>query len=195
MNNITDSAKVSLGCAIISCLFLLMMIGCYRYQVHPYSPSILKEGEGRIAVGKFVYIPYEQGKLKDNQVDTDTYNTTIYTDSKMVDHVKNAVSSELKLMGYRLDPEAQKMISGDIMEYSCKMIGTSYDVLVRIKFTIKEITEGDWKEVYVNNSSGSFSQNKFRLSFEPLSISAILNEGLKNCLNNFISDAQSRRIL
>ena len=195
MNHITPSDRVSMGCAFMSCLFLIVMTGCYQYQVHRYSPSILKEGEGRIAVGRFVYIPSEQGKLKNNQVDTDTYNTTIYTDSKMVDHVKDAVSSELKLMGYRLDPESQKMISGDIIEYSCKMIGTSYDVLVRIEFMISQNSDGTWKEVYRNINNGSFRQNKFRLSFEPLSISVILNEGLKSCINSFITDAQSKKLV
>lgn len=161
--------------SIIVCLLTLAAIGC-SYKVHSYSPSILKEGEGRIGVGRFTYIPYDQGKLKDNQVDTDIIYRPIYTDAKMVDYVKDAVSKELKLTGYKLDPESQTVISGDIIEYSCKMLGTSYDVLVKIRFIISENKDGSWKEVYTKITDGSFSQNKFRLSFEPLSISAILNE-------------------
>ena len=176
---------------VILCLLsAVIIIGC-SYKMHPYSPSILIEGKGRLGVGQFKYLPYDQGKLKDNQVNSDIIYRPIYADQKIVDHVKDATSKELLLIGYKVDPEAQTIISGDIIEYSCKMLGFSYDVLVKIRFVISENKDGTWKETYNNISNGPFSISKFETS----NISAILNEGLKNCINNFISDAQSRKIL
>ena len=90
---------------IITCF--LFLSGCAMpiprsYIIHSYSPSILMQGNGRVAVGPFRYIPNEQGKLRDNEL-SDLFYCSIYTERKVADYVKDAIIKEFKYIGYELD--------------------------------------------------------------------------------------------
>jgi hypothetical protein len=168
-----------------------VLCGC-SIKLIPYSPSILMNGSGVIYARDFRYMPFEEGKLKSNQIDTGKGLNPVYSDRDINDYVADALLKELKIIGYRLDSSSPTMISGDILEYSCDYVGFIYvTVRARINFKVMKSVDGNWNNVYTKNHEGFYQGNKMMDS----DYSSLITEGLRNCIKSFIEDAQSASIL
>jgi hypothetical protein len=168
-----------------------VLCGCSIKMVS-YSPSLLMNGSGVIYARDFKYMPFEEGKLKSNEVDTGSGLNPVYSEMDIKDYVADALLKELKFIGYKLDPSSSTIISGDILEYSCDYVGfTKVTIKVRINFRVMKLVDGNWNNVYTKNHEGFYQANKL-VSME---YSLLINEGLRNCIKNFIENAQSARIL
>lgn len=172
---------------------VVAITGCVNsLTIMPYSPSIPMEGTGNIKVGDFKYIPSQNGTLANNQVDMGPFSMEAYTDTEIKDYVAGAVAKELKFIGYKLNQNSKSVISGDILEFSGDFRGfKTLDVKVRIEFKISSNEDGKVSEVYKKIHEGSYSISKWTFA-EP---SFLFHEGLRNCIKNFISDAQKEKIL
>jgi len=165
--------------------------GC-AMKITSYSPSILMEGEGRVTVRYFKYVPSDEGKLKDNQVDTHFGLNPVYTVNKINEYVSDALSKELKFIGYKLDPQSSLSISGNITEYSLDYIGLrNVDAKVNIEFIITDSAGGIIKEVYRKNHEGFHTASKWTT----MEFTLMMNEALRNCIKSFVVDAQAKKIL
>lgn len=177
-----------------SALILLVALfnyGCSMMMVS-YSPSILMGGTGHVKIGTFEYLPAEKGTVKINEVDTKAGLSAVYTDMPIAVYVADAVSKELKFIGYRLNQNSSLEIAGNILEYSWDYVGfTTYDVTARIEFIVVDNKGGNIKEVYRKIHEGSLSANKMTtIEYNPQ-----LQEGLRRCIKSFLEDAQREKIL
>ena len=169
----------------------LSVSGCSMKLVS-YPPSILMEGTGNVKVGNFKYLPGERGELQNNQVDTGSGLNPIYSQVDLKDYVADAVSKELKFIGYKLYPNSSIVITGDIYEYSCDYVGfTTVDVKVKIEFVIVDNINGKTTEVYRKMHEGIYSSSKWTT----MELTVVVNEGLRKCIKSFVEDAQKSKIL
>ncbi len=172
-------------------ILVLVASGC-AMKMTSYSPSILMEGQGRVTVSDFKYLPSDDGKLKSNQVDTGMGLNPLYSENEIKDYVSDAVSKELKFIGYRLDPEASLSISGNIVEYSMDYIGLrNVDAKVSIEFIVTGLADGKRQELYRKNQEGFYTASKWTST----EFTLMMNEALRNCIKSFVSDAQAKKIL
>ena len=172
-------------------VLVFLASGC-AIKMTSYSPSILMEGEGRVTVRDFKYLPSDNGKLKNNQVDTGMGLNPLYSENKITDYVSDALSKELKFIGYKLDPQSSLSISGNIVEYSFDYIGLrNVDAKVNIEFIITSIVDGKNEEVYRKNHQGFYTASKWT----SMEFTLMMNEALRNCIKGFVVDAQAKNIL
>ncbi len=164
----------------------LLCGGC-SVKMTAYSPSILMEGNGKVKVGNFMYDPIGNNIIKSNQIDTGSGFNPIYAEMDIKDYVSDAVAKELKYIGYKLDQKSIKVVSGNIQKWECDYFGLFYvDVLARIEFIVTSESNGENKELYRKVHEGKFRANKLTVT----EITAVVNEGLRNCIKSFIIDAQ-----
>jgi len=172
-------------------VFALTVSGC-SIKLVSYSPSILMEGTGRVKVGDFRYLPGEKGLLQNNQVDTGAGLNPIHSEVALKYYVSDALSKELKFIGYKLDPSSSIIISGDIHEYSCDYMGfTTVDVKAKIEFVVVNNVDGKATEIYRKMHEGFHSASKWTTTESTL----VVNEGLRKCIKSFVEDAQKNKIL
>lgn len=177
---------------LIPLLVLVLLASGCAIKMTSYSPSILMEGQGRVTVRDFRYLPSEDGKLNSNQVDTGIGLTPVYSESLIKDYVLDAVSKELKFIGYRLDPGSPLSISGNIVEYSMDYIGLrNVDAKVRIEFIATGLADGKREELYRKNHEGFHTASKWT----SMEFTLMMNEALRNCIKSFVIDAQAKQIL
>jgi hypothetical protein len=182
--------------AIRTILFLIIVLiasGCSSLKMTSYPPSILMEGTGTVKVNGFRYLPGDKGVVKNNEIDTVGGLYKIYTEVDIKNYVADAVSKELKFIGYKLDPNSSIIISGDIKEWSCNYLGyfTTADVKAKIEFVIVNNDNGKAKEVYRKVHEGIYSTKANEVTDYQLTV----NEGLRRCIKSFIEDAQKKKIL
>jgi hypothetical protein len=172
-------------------IFVSVLCGC-SIKMISYSPSLLMNGSGVIYARDFKYMPFEEGRLESNQIDTGSGLNPAYSEMDIKDYVANALLKELKFIGFKLDSSSSAIISGDILEYSYDYIGLTYKtVKVRINFKVMKLIDGKWDNVYNKIHEGFYRVSKWTSTESTL----VINEGLRNCIKNFIEDAQSVRIL
>lgn len=168
-----------------------VLCGCSIIKMVSYSPSLLMNGSGVIYARDFKYMPFEEGKLKSNQIDTGSGLSPVYSEMDIKDYVADALLKELKFIGYKLDSSSPTIISGDILEYSCDYIGfTNVTIKARINFKVMKLVDGKWDNVYTKIHEGFYQASK-----QTRESTLVINEGLRNCIKNFIENAQSVRIL
>lgn len=178
--------KVLLYIIITSSLFFLN--GCSIKVVDKYSPSILMSGKGNVNVEMFRYLPAEEGKLEKNQIDTGSGLTPIYTEENIDKLVTDAVMKEFKFIGYTLDSSAQRVIAGDILEWSVDYIGFHGDFLTKIQFFIYDNSSGKRKEIYSKVHEGKLRLSKFQQG-----PSGYIT--LTDAIESFLKDAQKEKVL
>ena len=177
---------------LILLLSLTVLWGCTSIEITSYTPKLLIDGTGDLNVTRFLYEPYEEGLLKQNQIDTGAGLNPIYTVDAVDDYVKNALMKELKFIGYHLQNTASLEISGVIQEFSCDYVGFGpIHSNVKIEFAINEIRDGSSVEIYRKNHSGYFQANKW----STLEYNAYIQEALSQCIESFILDTQNELIL
>lgn len=177
---------------IIFCSLIMSIVGflngCSIKVVDKYSPSILMSGKGNVNVEMFRYLPAEEGKLEKNQIDTGRGLTPIYTEENIDKLVTDAVMKEFKFIGYTLDSSAQRVIAGDILEWSVDYIGFHGDFLTKIQFFIYDNSSGKRKEIY-----SKIHEGKLRLSKFQQGPSGYIT--LTDAIESFIKDAQKENVL
>jgi len=180
---------------IIFCSLIMSIVGllnaCSIKVADKYSPSILMSGKGNVTVEMFRYLPAEkegEGKLEKNQFDTGRGLNPIYTEENIDKLVTEAVMKELKFIGYTLDSSAQRVITGDILEWSVDYIGFHGDFLTKINFFIYDNSGGNRKKIYSKIHEGKFHMNKFQQG--PSGYGT-----LTDAIESFVKDAQKEKVL
>lgn len=111
-------------------------------------------------------------------------------DSKISKYIKDAVSKELKFIGYKLDPNSKLTLTGTVKELSADYIGfTTSDQVCEIRFVI---TNNLTKEVvYDKVHQAKYSVPKFQaIDYTPMITTAV-----SMCIEKFVLDAQSNGII
>lgn len=125
-------------------------------------------------------------------MDTGVGLSPIYSEMEIGDYVTDAVSKELKFIGYRLDQSSSLEISGNILEYSCYYVGmTTADVTARIEFIVISTKDGKVTQVYRKVHEGSYKSSKHTTT----DLIPGIHEGLRKCIKNFVEDAQREKVL
>jgi hypothetical protein len=181
--------KVLLYIVITSLLCLLS--ACSIKIPSNYSPSIVMSGKGNISVEMFRYLPAENGKLEKNQIDTKKGLHPFYTNDNIDKIITDAVMRELKYIGYTLDASSVKIISGDILEYSCNYIGFNVDHVTKIRFFIYDNSTGERKERYSKVHEGRLRLNKFK----GVATGDAMNVTLSKAIESFVQDVQKENVL
>jgi hypothetical protein len=179
---------------ILLLLFIGLLIisnGCATNLPAYYAPSILLEGKGNVTVERFKYI-IDEHNLKPNQINTGAGFTPMYFNQNIDEYVADAVKKELKFIGYSLSSSTDKVIGGDIIEFTCDYVGfVNVDYIVKIKFSIK-VNEGKQEILLYSKIHEGKDQTK---KWDSSGTENALQKSLSKTIESFIKDAQNEKLL
>ncbi|MFO7784637.1 MAG: hypothetical protein R6V25_08395 [Desulfatiglandales bacterium] len=164
---------------------LVWLASCSGTIAVTYSPGSVMKGTGPVKVATFNYVPYEQGEVKANQVQN-TAAGNFYTTKNIDKFITDAVIQELSFVGYSVEDTASKVINGRISQFLADDLGFSVDWLINITF---EIT-GDEEMLYSNTFEARTKTSK-----GPGFVQGAVIEIVRDCIEEFIRDAQNRKVL
>ncbi|NOT77616.1 MAG: hypothetical protein HOP07_01285 [Bacteriovoracaceae bacterium] len=113
---------------------MLFIIGCATHPIAMnYAPSSLLTSGGSIQINNFIYKPFIDKKVKENEIRT-TAIGYFEIESPISTLISNAIKLELKFMGTKLDNSSNKILTGEIEEFLVDDLGFSVDVTLKIKY-------------------------------------------------------------
>jgi len=197
---------------IIYSILLILVFGLAGCSVNistNYSPSIMPDGEGKINIENFVFLPegyvFNSGKnrfekvyldsngssskvyLKINQVQIDVPGT-ILLDKPVSDFITEAVKKEFKFIGYKNNSDTPLVLTGIIRSLSIERGFASSDFITRIDF---KLVNKDRKKEFSRLSEGRFTMSEFHTK-EP---TAALYTSISRAIEDFVRSAQSNGAL
>jgi hypothetical protein len=139
-----------------------------------------------VHVGTFRYLQYEEGKVKENQVEN-TAATPIFLKQSVAEIVTEEIVSELSSMGFTINGSSARTIQGTINKLLVDDMGLVVKYSMEIGF---EIPAGTNKDTDYSKSF-SFFRNEQRSPFTRKMASRMI----RNCTREFVKDAQKKGVL
>ena len=140
-----------------------------------------------VNVGTFRYLQYEEGKVKENQVQN-TAASSIFLKQSVAEIFTEEIVSELSSMGFTIDSSSANTVQGTINKVFVDDMGLIVSHSLEIGF---EILAGTNKNVVYSKSFGFFSDNEFKTLFTRKMASRMI----KNCVRKFVKDARKKGVL
>ena len=114
---------------------LFMFTGCTPKHVINYAPSSVLTVKGNTQIGQFNYLPAQQGKVKQNQVENTALGSIIF-EQNVNDLFQKAVFSELRLVGVNVN-SSKNILTGNINQFLIDDLGFSVDWTVNVNYIVK----------------------------------------------------------
>ncbi|VEG70398.1 Uncharacterised protein [[Pasteurella] aerogenes] len=167
-----------------------LLAGCsVTLPVSSYTPQNYTRFSGDVNIGEFTYAPFEQGKVKSNQMQN-TAAGQIYTSSDIADLAKRGTALELEKTGIKLG-DANIKLSGVVKEFKMDDLGYSVDWSYKINYTLTSLKTSSvlLSKDYVADTKKT---GKFGL---PMDYANAANDMILSGYNKFITDPDVRKIL
>lgn len=124
------------------CLFLFLG-ACSATLPVEYTPqTYLSVKPGKVSIGNFSYVPYEEGKVKANQIQNSAVGS-IYIATEVANFVKRATALEFERAGITLDDDAPVRIDADIEKLRAGDLGYSVQWNYTIVYRFVEKKSGN----------------------------------------------------
>lgn len=153
-----------------------------------YQPRNYTLLEGNVLLGNFTYLPAQQGRLKDSQVEN-TAIGTLYLDKSIGDLAKEITAAELKHSGVTVG-KGNIAILGDVKKLKLDDLGYSVDFSYTINYKITKNNSIIFSKDY---SPSTITVSKFDggRAFAVQNIYKLMGSGY----DQFITDPEAKRIL
>ena len=124
-------------------VFSLWLTGCAgTLPTNSYEPQNFIRTSGEIEVGKFKYLPFENGKTKKpNQIQNSAIGS-IYISTNVADFVQRGTALELEKSGILLNANSPYRLEADIILLKAEDIGYSVNWEYSIKYKIVKKSDG-----------------------------------------------------
>ncbi|AFU18677.1 MULTISPECIES: hypothetical protein [Actinobacillus] len=175
---------------LLAGLFSAILTGCsVTLPVSSYVPQNYTRFNGNVEMGEFTYQPFQQGKVKSNQMQN-TAGGQIFTSSNIADLAKRGTALELEKTGIRL-VDSNVKLSGAVKEFKMDDLGYSVDWTYIINYTL---TSTNTSAVLLNKDyvADPRKTGKFGL---PIDYANAANDMILSGYNKFITDPEVRKIL
>jgi hypothetical protein len=158
---------------------LAALTGCAGAPVPVnYAPSSVMTASGSVAVSDFSYLPAEAKPaspeavaVAPNQI-RNTAMGTILIDKEVRVFVRDAVFSELRFVGVKLNDE-KRVLKGTIEEFLADDLGYNVDWTLRVKYTVTDKASG--QGLYAGTKNIQRRTSKFSNAFGALNETVKLN--------------------
>jgi len=149
-----------------------------------YAPSSVLTASGNVSVQPFTYLPAQGGKIKPNQIRNTAMGSVLFEQN--IDQLfKDAVFKELRFVGVKLD-STDVSLTGEVQEFLIDDLGYSVDWTLRVNYVVKG---KDGAVLYQSTKNVQRRSNKF------VNIFGILNEVIKQNIEELIKDEEFKRVI
>ncbi len=128
---------------VLGLVATVLLYGCAGTLPVTYVPQNFARYQGRVDIGRFTYLPADQGIVKPNQIQN-TAIGQIYIGANIADFVQRATALELEKTGFNISDSNPLQISGEVIEFKANDLGYSVDWSYSIRYKItrkKDSTE------------------------------------------------------
>lgn len=167
-----------------------LLSGCSTtLPVSSYTPQNYTRFSGDVNIGKFTYAPFEQGKVKSNQMQN-TAAGQIYVSSNIADLVQRGTALELEKTGIKLG-SSNIRLNGVVKEFKMDDLGYSTDWTYIVNYTLVN-TKTSTTLLNKDYVAEPKKTGKFGL---PIDYANAANDMILSGYNKFITDPEVRKIL
>ena len=139
-----------------------------------------------VDVGTFRYLPYEEGKVKENQVEN-TAATSIFLKQSVVEVFTHEIVDAMSSMGITIEGSSARVVQGTINKVFVDDMRLVVQYSLEIGF---EILAGTNKGTVYSKSFSSFrSEPKAPFTRK------MASQMIKNCVKKFVKDARKKGVL
>ncbi|WP_018651635.1 hypothetical protein [Actinobacillus capsulatus] len=170
---------------------LLLLTGCsatINTAQLPYQAQNYNKVNASVVLGDFTYLPAEQGRLKESEIEN-TAVGTLYLERSIADIAKQVTAKELVQSGVTLGQGNIKIL-GKVKELKMDDLGYSIDYSYIINYQILKNNMPVWSEDYRPNK---VTTSKFTVTIHEIiaQIYRMMGAGYEK----FITDENVKRIL
>lgn len=122
---------------ILLSVAFLFGTGCaVQLPTNSYTPQNYVRTSGKVDMGNFAYLPFNNGKVKKaNQI----YNTAagqMYIATDVADYVKRGTALELEKSGIQLTADSPIRLDANIVEFTADDLGYSVEWIYKVQYII-----------------------------------------------------------
>ena len=169
---------------------IILLYGCAGTLPVTYVPQNFARYQGRVDIGKFKYLPAEQGIVKPNQIQN-TAMGQIYIGANISDFVQRATALELEKTGFNISESNPLQISGEVIEFKADDLGYSVDWSYSIRYIITR--KKDSAEL-LNKVYTAEPKKTGKFSMAAADYGPSVNEMVLGGYDKFIRDEEVRNI-
>jgi len=172
--DVNQERTVEMKNFVIAFALCVLVSGCATpTHVINYAPSSTMSLEGQAHVGKFTYLPAENGSVKPNQI-RNTAIGNVFFEKDINEYIETALFTEARFVGIRLS-DGSPLISGAINEFLIDDLGFSIDWTFEVAYEI----DGCYNQTHkVERNTAKFGN-----------VFGTLNEIIKQNIEMLFSDA------
>jgi hypothetical protein len=171
-------------------IIIILIYGCAGTLPVTYVPQNFARYQGRADIGKFKYLPAEQGIVKPNQIQN-TAIGQIYIGANISDFVQRATALELEKTGFNISDSNPLQISGEIIDFKADDLGYSVDWSYSIRYIITR--KKDSAEL-LNKVYTAEPKKTGKFSMTAADYGPSVNEMVLSGYDKFIRDEEVRNI-
>jgi hypothetical protein len=162
----------------------LLTTGCPRVLYLNYQPSTPIKGTGTIQVDPFIYTGHPKRLMKEKQLESIARNPeALYLSQDISLFFANALKSELAFGGYDVQLSSGRIVSGTIEHFEIDYVGEKDQrFTIRVTFNVARIDA----PVFTTSCRSERQQ-----SLDWMGSGLLIERGIKNCIEEFMRQAQS----
>jgi hypothetical protein len=161
-----------------------MCAGCPRVLYLDYQPSGQLKGSGPVRVDSFTYAGHPTGLMKQKELETSAGDVeALYLSQDIGMFVTSAVKKELAAAGYTVASEAGRTVSGTIEHFFLDYVGADEQRFqIRVVFSVAK----NGTPAFTSSCRANRQQVK-----DWMKSGLLIERGTKDCLEEFLHDAQT----
>ncbi len=165
--------------------------GCaVQLPTNSYTPQNYVRTSGKVDMGNFVYLPFNNGKVKKaNQI----YNTAagqMYIATDVADYVKRGTALELEKSGIQLTAASPIRLDANVVEFTADDLGYSVEWIYKVQYIIVD-RASDAKLFDKTFSPAPKKGGKFG---NPIDYANVVSDMVLAGYDMFIRDTEAKRI-
>jgi uncharacterized lipoprotein YajG len=165
-------------------LAVVLLTGCPRVLYLDYRPSASFKGNGPVHVGAFTYAGHPKGLMRQKEVESGEQDPEVlYLSQNIGEFFAGALTKELTSAGYELLPDSSRAVSGTIEEFYLDYVGR-HDQVFRIETTFLVANAG--ATAFTTSCRSERQQVK-----DWLKSGTLIEQGVRNCIETFLKEAQA----
>lgn len=178
---------------LATCLCSAALTGCVSMPIASYTPQDYSNNikyDGKANIGQFSYAPFEQGKVKSNQIENTALGSLIL-EGDIAELVQRGTALELERTGIKLG-DAKYTVVGRVKEF--KMDDLGFDITYSYLINYKLINSGN-SSIVLDKDYRAEPKMVKKLSLTLNSLINDLNGMIYSGYQKFISDNEVRKLL
>ena len=162
----------------------VLLAGCPRILYLDYQPSTSLKGRGPIRVNTFAYAGHPTGLMRQKELQSNSRDPeALFLSQNIGDFFAGALKKELVLAGYELLPESTRTASGTIEQFFLEYVDQQEQ-----RFIVQTTFQIDSKDTPAFTTSCRSERQQVK---DWMKSGSLIQQGVKNCIDEFMKNAQA----